>query len=64
MVVQYSYSLKILFILCQAESLKSLMAQDTVSTIVLEFNSPKELIDELMRLIEDNRRTINEIKRR
>ena len=29
-----------------------------------EFNSPKELIDELMRLIEDNRRTIDEIKRR
>lgn len=30
----------------------------------IEFNSPKELIDELMQLIEDNRRTIDEIKRR
>jgi hypothetical protein len=30
----------------------------------MEFNSPKDLIDELMRLIEDNRRKINEIKRR
>jgi hypothetical protein len=28
------------------------------------FNSPKELIDELMRLIEVNRRNIDEIKRR
>ncbi len=30
----------------------------------IEFNSPKELIDELMRLIEHNRRIIDEIKRR
>jgi len=30
----------------------------------IEFNSPKELIDELMRLIEYNRRIINEIKGR
>ncbi|MFZ2411388.1 MAG: DUF6516 family protein [Candidatus Methanoperedens sp.] len=30
----------------------------------MEFNSPKDLIDELMRLIEDNRRKIDEIKRR
>ncbi len=30
----------------------------------IDFNSPKELIDELMRLIEANRRKINEIKRR
>ncbi len=30
----------------------------------IEFNSPKELIDELMRLIENNRRRIDEIKRR
>jgi hypothetical protein len=30
----------------------------------IEFSSPKELIDELMRLIEDNRRIINETKRR
>ena len=29
----------------------------------INFNSPKELIDELMRLIEENRRIINEIKR-
>lgn len=29
----------------------------------MEFNSPKDLIDELMRLIEDNRRKIDEIKR-
>lgn len=29
----------------------------------INFNSPKELIDELMRLIEDNRRIIDEIKR-
>lgn len=29
----------------------------------IEFNSPKELIDELMKLIEDNRRKIDEIKR-
>jgi hypothetical protein len=30
----------------------------------MEFNTPKDLIDELMRLIEDNRRKIDEIKRR
>jgi len=30
----------------------------------IEFSSPRELIDELMRLIEDNRRIINEIKGR
>lgn len=30
----------------------------------IDFNSPKELIDELMRLIEHNRRIIDEIKRR
>jgi hypothetical protein len=30
----------------------------------INFNSPKELIDELMRLIEANRRKIDEIKRR
>ncbi len=30
----------------------------------IEFNSPKELINELMRLIEYNRRKIDEIKRR
>jgi len=29
----------------------------------INFNSPKELIDELMRLIEENRSIINEIKR-
>ncbi len=29
----------------------------------MEFNSPKDLVDELMRLIEDNRRKIDEIKR-
>jgi len=29
----------------------------------IDFNSPKELIDELMKLIEDNRRKIDEIKR-
>ena len=29
----------------------------------MDFNSPKDLIDELMRLIEDNRRKIDEIKR-
>ncbi|MCD4798189.1 MAG: DUF6516 family protein [Methanosarcinales archaeon] len=28
----------------------------------IEFNNPKELIDELMKLIEDNRCAINEIK--
>ena len=30
----------------------------------IEFNNPKELIDELMKLIEYNRRIINEIKGR
>ena len=30
----------------------------------IEFSSPKELINELMRLIEHNRRKIDEIKRR
>ncbi len=30
----------------------------------IEFNNPKELIDELMKLIEDNRGAINEIKGR
>ena len=30
----------------------------------IEFSNPKELIDELMTLIKDNRRIINEIKRR
>ncbi|MFA4957228.1 MAG: DUF6516 family protein [Candidatus Methanoperedens sp.] len=30
----------------------------------IEFNSPKELLQELMRLIENNRRKIDEIKRR
>ncbi len=30
----------------------------------IEFNSPKELINELIRLIEQNRRKIDEIKRR
>ncbi len=30
----------------------------------IEFNSPKELINELMRLIAENRRKIDEIKRR
>ncbi|TRZ88782.1 MAG: hypothetical protein D4R88_07105 [Methanosarcinales archaeon] len=30
----------------------------------IEFNSPKELINELMSLIENNRRKIDEIKRR
>ena len=29
----------------------------------IEFNNPKELINELMRLIEHNRRKINEVKR-
>ena len=29
----------------------------------MEFSSPKDMIDRLMRLIEDNRRSINEIKR-
>ena len=29
----------------------------------IEFNSPKDLINELMRLIEYNRRKIDEIKR-
>ncbi|MFV9631991.1 MAG: toxin-antitoxin system TumE family protein [Methanosarcinales archaeon] len=29
----------------------------------LEFNTPNELIDELLKLIDDNRRIINEIKR-
>ncbi len=29
----------------------------------MEFNSPKDLMDKLMRLIEDNRRRIDEIKR-
>lgn len=29
----------------------------------IEFNSPKELITEILRLIEDNRRRIDEIKR-
>ena len=30
----------------------------------IEFNSPKELIQELLRLIDNNRRKIDEIKRR
>ncbi len=30
----------------------------------IDFNSPKELIDELMRMIAENRRKIDEIKRR
>jgi hypothetical protein len=30
----------------------------------IDFNSPKELIDELMRIIAENRRKIDEIKRR
>ena len=29
----------------------------------IDFNSPKELLDELMKLIEANRRKIDEIKR-
>ncbi len=29
----------------------------------MEFSSPKDMIDRLMKLIEDNRRSINEIKR-
>jgi hypothetical protein len=38
------------------------MFEDEVQEI--EFSTPKELINELMRLIEHNRRKIDEIKRR